>query len=264
MAELDGKVALLTGAARGQGEAEARVFAEAGARVVIGDVLDEEGEKVAADLGEQACYVHLDVTSEQDWANAVSVATGTFGKLDCLVNNAGILRFVLIRDTSVEEYMEVIRVNQVGVLLGMRAVVPAMQKTGAGTIVNISSVNGFVGLAGTVAYTASKFAVRGMTKVAALELGPLGIRVNSIHPGGVDTPMVSPDALGVPAGATAATYRTLPLGRIGRAEEIAELALFLSSDRSSYCTGGEFLADGGMLAGPSSSRIQATTSARQG
>jgi 3alpha(or 20beta)-hydroxysteroid dehydrogenase len=254
MSELDGKVALVSGAARGQGAAEARLFRAAGASVVMGDVLDGEGEKLAAELGEATRYVHLDVSSEADWAAAVDTAVDAFGHLDCLVNNAGILRFVPIAQTSLEEYMEVIRVNQVGVLLGMRAAVGPMEKAGGGSIVNISSVNGMAGLAGTVAYTASKFAVRGMTKVAAIELGPLGIRVNSIHPGGVDTPMVSPEALGVPSGATSQAYRSLPLGRIGRPEEIAEVALFLASDRSSYCTGAEFLVDGGMLAGPPSVR----------
>jgi 3alpha(or 20beta)-hydroxysteroid dehydrogenase len=255
MGRLDDRVILISGAARGQGEAEARLFVQEGARVVMCDVLDEPGRDVADELGEDcARYTHLDVTEEAQWAEAVELAVSSFGRLDGLVNNAGILRFFPLADCSPEAYMEVVRVNQLGVLLGMRAAFPALEEAGGGTIVNISSVNGLVGLAGTVAYSASKFAVRGMTKVAAIELGPLGIRVNSIHPGGVDTPMVSPDNLPGLAGlgdeAVRGVYRRLPLGRIGRPEEIAHLAAFLSSDESSYCTGSEFVADGGMLAGP--------------
>ncbi len=255
MGQLDGRVALISGAARGQGEAEARAFVAEGASVVAGDVLDDLGEQVSESLGRRCRYVHLDVTSEQDWHVAVEIAVSGFGKLDALVNNAGILRFFPIKSCSLDDYMEVVRVNQVGVLLGMTAAVGALESAGGGTIVNISSVNGLVGLAGTVAYTSSKFAVRGMTKVAAIELGPLGIRVNSIHPGGVDTPMVSPASLADLTGqaiemrTTSSPYKRLPLGRIGRPDEIARLAVFLTSDDSSYCTGAEFLADGGMLAG---------------
>ncbi|MGH9204959.1 MAG: glucose 1-dehydrogenase [Acidimicrobiales bacterium] len=250
MARLDGRVAVISGASRGQGEAEARAFVAEGASVIMGDGLDDLGETVARDLGERCRYVHLDVRSEEAWSAAVDLAVSEFGKLDALVNNAGILRFFPIKDCSVEAYMEVISVNQVGCLLGMKAVVGAMESAGGGTIVNVSSVNGMVGLAGTVAYSSSKFAVRGMTKVAALELGPLGIRVNSIHPGGVDTPMVSPESLpGMGAEGAGAAYRRLPLRRIGRPEEMASLAVFLTSEESSYCTGAEFLADGGMLAG---------------
>jgi 3alpha(or 20beta)-hydroxysteroid dehydrogenase len=249
--KLEGRVALITGGARGQGEAEARLFVAEGARVVVGDVLVAPGQALATELGEACAFCHLDVASEADWDRAVALAEERFGKLDALVNNAGILRFFPIRDCSLEAYTEVVQVNQVGVLLGMRAAIDPMSRAGGGTIVNVSSVNGLIGIPGTVAYTATKFAVRGMTKVAALELGRLGIRVNSIHPGAVDTPMVSPEALGpmAPRAGAADPYRRLPLGRQARPEEMARLVLFLSCEDSSYCTGAEFVADGGMLAG---------------
>jgi 3alpha(or 20beta)-hydroxysteroid dehydrogenase len=246
---LDGKVALISGGAKGQGEAEARLFVERGARVVIGDVLDDPGKAVADDLGDGAIYVHLDVTQPAAWRDAVSTATGTFGKLDVLVNNAGILRFAPLEATSLDVYMQVVNVNQVGCFLGMQAVVPAMREAGGGSIINTSSTNGLAGLAGTTAYSASKFAVTGMTKTAAIELGPHGIRVNSIHPGGVDTDMTRyVDGIGEVDPSKG--YRWLPLGRVGQPEEVAELVAFLASDASSYCTGGEFLIDGGFLAGP--------------
>lgn len=248
MGKLDGKVALITGAARGQGEAEARLFVEEGARVVMADVLDGEGQVVAKDLGDAARYCHLDVTSEVGWTAAVEVATSEFGRLDILVNNAGILRLSPLVSTTIDDYMAVINVNQVGVFLGMRAVIPAMAANRSGSIVNISSIDGLVGMAGSVAYVASKFAVRGMTKVAALELGSLGIRVNSIHPGGVDTPMVHMEGLD-PATLDQMMAQRVPLGRIGRPIEIAQLAAFLASDESSYSTGSEFVSDGGMTAG---------------
>jgi 3alpha(or 20beta)-hydroxysteroid dehydrogenase len=244
---LDGKVALISGGARGQGEAEARLFAAEGAKVLLGDVLDDVGEKLAVEIGDAATYVHLDVTSQDDWATAVEAATTRFGKLDVLVNNAGILRFGSIERTSFEEYRRVIEVNQFGCFLGMKTAIPALKAAGGGAIVNISSTQGLEGMAGACAYTASKFAVRGMTKSAALELGRFGIRVNSVHPGGIDTPMLALDQMD--QANKDAGYRHQPIGRIGKPEEVARLVAFLASDESSYSTGSEFLVEGGMTAG---------------
>ena len=245
MGKLDGKVALITGAARGQGEAEARLFVAEGARVVLGDVLDDDGKKVAESLGDAAVYCHHDVSQPESWASFTAVADGAFGRIDALVNNAGILRTSSIAEITLEEYMQVINVNQVGVLLGMKAVIPGMTKAGGGSIVNISSVGGLGGVPGMVAYVSSKFAVRGMTKTAALELGGLGIRVNSVHPGGVDTPMIA--SLGDPGSGPQSIYGGVALGRVCQPEEIAQLVAFLASSESSYCTGSEFTADGGMM-----------------
>ncbi len=252
MGRLDGKVAIVSGGARGQGEAEVRLFAAEGAKVVFGDVLHDLGEAVAADVGPNAHYLPLDVTDPEAWQKAVAETTSRFGPPTVLVNNAGVLLFgVSMVDTSLDDYMRVININQVGVFLGMKYTVPAMIEAGGGSIVNISSTNGIAGYGGTVAYTASKFAVRGMTKNAALELGQHGIRVNSIHPGGVDTAMTAPDTLGdaISDEDREATFAMLPLGRVGQPVEIAHLAAYLASDDSSYSTGAEFIADGGMLAG---------------
>lgn len=250
MGKLDGKVALITGAARGQGEAEARLFVEEGAKVMLADVLDGEGAVVAKELGSAAQYVHLDVTDEDQWKAAVELTTSAFGRLDVLVNNAGILKFSPITTTSLADYRAVIEVNQVGVFLGMRAAIPAMAANHSGSIVNISSIDGMVGMGGGVAYVASKFAVRGMTKTAALEVGQLGIRVNSIHPGGVDTPMIRPEGTPlVDMDLDAMMGKQVPLGRIAQPIEIAQLAAFLGSEESSYCSGSEFVIDGGMTAG---------------
>ena len=246
---LDGKVALVTGSARGMGEAEARRFAAEGAKVVVTDVLGAEGEAVAKDIGASAIFVPLDVTSEAEWQAAVDAAVGTFGKLDVLINNAGIVRFAPLVAMELDEYRLVLDVNVVGVFLGMKTAIPAMAAAGGGSIVNISSVDGIHGSPNLAAYTASKFAVRGITKVAALEHAQHKIRVNSIHPGGVSTPMadtipgVTREQIEVLIGQSA------PLGRIGQPEEIANLALFLASDESSYCTGAEFIADGGATCG---------------
>lgn len=252
MGRLDGKVAIVSGGARGQGEAEVRLFAAEGAKVVFGDVLHDLGEAVAADVGPNAHYLPLDVTDPEAWQKAVAETTSRFGPPNVLVNNAGVLLFgVSMVDTPLEDYMRVININQVGVFLGMKYTAPAMIEAGGGSIVNISSTNGIAGYGGTVAYTASKFAVRGMTKNAALELGQHGIRVNSIHPGGVDTAMTAPDTLGdaISDEEREATFAMLPLGRVGQPVEIAHLAAYLASDESSYSTGAEFIADGGMLAG---------------
>lgn len=244
--DLDGKVALISGGARGMGAAEARLFVSEGACVVIGDVLEEEGKATAAALGDAACFVHLDVSSEKDWQAAVVLAEERFGKLDVLVNNAGILRFGMLEETELEEYELVIRINQTGVFLGMKSAAPALRRAGAGSIVNISSAAGIKGIGGAVAYTASKFAVRGMTKTAAIELGPAGIRVNSVHPGGVETPMTTP--VGASSEPGAQEYTT-PIPRIGQPDEVAQLVLWLASDKSSFSTGSEFIVDGGGGAG---------------
>jgi len=241
---LDGKVALITGAARGQGAAAARRFVAEGARVMITDVLDDQGKELAAELGAEYC--HLDVSSEDEWAEAVAFTVQTFGDIAVLVNNAGILHFSALAETKLADYQRVIGINQVGTFLGMRTVVPSMRTAGGGSIVNVSSVEGLGGMPYLVAYTASKFAIRGMTKVAAMELGQHGIRVNSVHPGAIDTPMVS-EALGRPIDVSP-IGKKLALRRIGQPEDVANVVLFLASDESAYCTGGEFVVDGGATA----------------
>lgn len=240
---LDGKVAIISGGARGQGEAEARLFVAEGAKVVIGDLLDEEGEKVAASLGDDVAYTHLDVGSESDWSAAVALAEERFGHVNVLVNNAGILVFQTIHKTTLEEWERVQRVNVTGTFLGIKAVVPSMEAAGGGSIVNISSTAGLVGLPFVAAYVASKWAVRGMTKSAAIDLGHKGIRVNSVHPGGIDTPMVAGTDKEAPF------YKRLPVSRMGSPDEVARAALFLASDDSSYTTGAELSVDGGATAG---------------
>jgi 3alpha(or 20beta)-hydroxysteroid dehydrogenase len=244
---LDGKVALISGGARGMGAAEARLFVREGARVVIGDVLEEEGRKLASEIGDAALFTKLDVTDEDAWRGAVALARERFGRLDALVNNAGILQLGRLEDTRLEDFEQVIRVNLFGVFLGMKAAIPALRAAGGGSIVNISSVAGMHGVGCAVAYTASKHGVRGMTKTAAIELGADNIRVNSVHPGAIDTPMTRPE--GVETLLNATETPTTPIPRVGRPEEVAELALWLSSDASSFSTGSEFIVDGGLLAG---------------
>ncbi|HKN52587.1 MAG TPA: glucose 1-dehydrogenase [Amycolatopsis sp.] len=244
---LEGKVALVTGGARGQGEAAARAFVEEGAKVVIADILDTEGEKLAVDLGENAVYQHLDVSDERGWTVAIARTIAEFGEPTVLVNNAGILHFSELGKTTLADYERVIRVNQIGTFLGMRSVVEPMTAAGGGSIVNVSSVEGLAGMPYLIAYTASKFAIRGMTKVAALELGQRNIRVNSVHPGAVDTRMVS-DAAGGQQVDMSYVGKKVALGRVGQPEDIAKLVLFLASDESAYCTGAEFVADGGATA----------------
>jgi 3alpha(or 20beta)-hydroxysteroid dehydrogenase len=248
---LDGKVALITGGARGMGKSHARHFVAEGARVVIGDVLDDRGGHVAAGLGAANCrYVHHDVTSEPDWAAAVTATLDAFGRLDVLVNNAGVLKFAPITDMPLADFRQVLEVNAVGCWLGMKAVIGPMTAAGGGSIVNISSIEGFTGAAGLSAYSASKFAVRGMTKAAASELGHLGIRVNSVHPGGVMTRMVLEQA-GASGHADGANFlQSMPLARFAEPVEISRLVAYLASDDASYSTGSEFIADGGILCGP--------------
>jgi len=244
---LAGKVVLISGGARGQGAAEAKLCVDEGASVVLGDVLDDEGKAVAESLGAAARYLHLDVTEEADWTAAVATATDEFGRLDGLVNNAGVFVIMPMVMTSTEEYERVIRINQLGVFLGMKAVTPVLAGQQSGSIVNISSVAGLIGSQGTIAYTASKFAVRGMTKVAAMELATLGVRVNSVHPGIIDTPMFKViTQFGDEV--TDQVKAGIPMGRVASADEVGQLVLFLLSDESSYCTGSEFVVDGGMTA----------------
>lgn len=242
----EGRVVLISGGARGMGEAEARRFAAEGAAVVIGDVLTEEAKAVAADLGDAARCTKLDVTSADDWSIAVRTATEDFGRLDVLVNNAGIAPVTPIIGGSPEDYLKVVMVNQVGVYLGMQAAAPAMKAGNrGGSIINISSIDGIIGMPFVAGYVSSKFAVRGMTKTAALELAQHGIRVNSVHPGYIDTQMLR-EPMGEVADKLAPT---VPLRRLGTTSDVANLVLFLACDESSYCTGSEFVIDGGLTAG---------------
>jgi 3alpha(or 20beta)-hydroxysteroid dehydrogenase len=245
MGRLAGKVVLVSGGARGMGAAHGRLFVAHGARVVLGDLRDDEGRQVADELGEAALYTHLDVRDEESWAQVVRVTRERFGRLDALVNNAGVVRHETLERTSRKDFLDLVEVNQLGVFLGMRAVLGPMRAAGGGSIVNVASIGGLSGMPVMSAYCATKYAVVGMSRSAAMELGPSGIRVNAICPGHIDTPMnAATPKSGIPW-----LTRGLPLRRVGQAEEIARLALFLVSDESSYCTGAEFVADGGRLAG---------------
>jgi 3alpha(or 20beta)-hydroxysteroid dehydrogenase len=243
---LKGKVALVTGGARGQGEAEARCFVEQGARVYIADLLKQEGEKLAAELGAAATFLDLDIAVEDDWMRALDLILKRDGRIDVLVNNAAMTLIRPAAETTPEEFSRVIQVNQFGVYLGMRAVYAPMSRQRAGSIVNISSLAGRYGQEGQFAYSAAKAAVLVMTQVAAKEWGPVGIRVNSIMPGAIDTPMLrGPHTAGIDIDAL---LSGLPLGRAGRPSEIAAAALFLASDESSYVTGTHLEVDGGLRA----------------
>lgn len=247
MGKLEGRVALITGGARGQGEAEARLFVAEGARVVIADVLDPVGEKLAGTLGKAARFVHLDVTKPEEWARVVSGIEAAEGRLDVLVNNAGIFRGGFIHAMPLADYQAVIQVNQVGCFLGMQACYPLLKRSGQGSIVNIASVAGLKGVPGASAYGASKWAIRGMTKTAALEFGRAKIRVNAICPGSILTPMIAPEEF--PGVDQQAFWASLPIPRAGEAEEVAKVALFLACDDSAYVTGAELTIDGGDTAG---------------
>jgi 3alpha(or 20beta)-hydroxysteroid dehydrogenase len=245
---LTGKVALVTGAARGQGEAIAEMFVREGARVLVTDVLEDEGQAVAKRFGDAARWAPLDVADADQWTSAVKVATDAFGQLDILVNNAGIgIPPVRIEQELPENHRRILDINLSGVWHGIRAVIPAM--TGGGSIVNTSSIDGLVGTAGMASYVASKYAVTGLTKTAALELGRRGIRVNAVHPGVIDSPMVkqAPDHIKERLDRLMAHQ---PIPRVGQPEEIAYAVLFFASDESSYCTGSSLVVDGGHIAGP--------------
>ena len=252
MGRLDGKVALVSGAARGMGQAAARLFAAEGAKVAVCDIIDDEGKAVASEIGSSAIYQHLDVTREEDWAAATAATIAAYGKIDVLVNNAGIGELVPFADMTLEDYRRVTEVNQTGVFLGMKAAIDPMTAAGGGSIINISSIDGLVAANMVLHYIASKWAVRGMTKAAAIELGPRGIRVNSVHLGFIHTSIGSPDGVPRPEGRAVLddfTKHWTPLGRSGEPDDIAKLVLFLASDDSAYSTGSEFVSDGGMIAG---------------
>lgn len=243
--QLDGKVAIITGAARGQGEAEARLFVARGARVVLTDLLEEEGEKVAAELGDAALFVRHDVSSQEDWAKAVATALENFGRVDILVNNAAIYWTKPFEHETVDGLDRIFKVNFQGVFLGMQAVLPTMKAQRSGSIVNISSQSGLEGLPSHAAYGATKWAVRGLSKTVSLEVAEHGVRVNSVYPGVIDTPMIA--KVGVERGE--GKFPAVPLRRVAAPEEVAETVAFLASDASSYMTGAELVVDGGMTAG---------------
>ena len=238
MGRVDDKVALISGGARGMGAADARMLVAEGAKVVIGDILDAEGTALAEELGASARYVHLDVTSAEDWKAAVDTALEAFGKLNVLVNNAGIVQLAPLKTLDVERWQKVLDVNLTGPLLGTKAVIDPMVAAGGGSIINVSSIEGMRGAAWVHSYVASKWGLRGLTKSTALELAPEKIRVNSIHPGFIRTPMTKhlPDDM-----------VTAPMGRAGTPDEVAAFVVFLASDESSFSTGSEYVVDGGLI-----------------
>jgi 3alpha(or 20beta)-hydroxysteroid dehydrogenase len=237
---LAGKTAIISGAARGMGAAHARRFVAEGAKVVLGDILDAEGEALAAELGASARYLRMDVTSPDDWAAAVALAVRDFGGLHILVNNAGIFGGAALVDHPLDLWHRIIETNLTGSFLGVRAATAALVASGSGSIINISSVAGMRGAPGGSAYVASKFGVRGLTKAVAAELAPFGVRCNSVHPGIIDTPMAE--------GLNTKGY-DYPIGRMARSDEVTNLVLYLASDEASYSTGAEFVVDGGLTMG---------------
>ena len=247
---LEGKVALISGGARGQGAVEAKLFAREGAKVVFGDILDESGKQVEAEIheaGGEAAYVHLDVTREDDWRTAVHTAIDRYGKLDILVNNAGILIRKGIEDTTEEDWDRIMRVNPKGAFLGTKHSIPAMRQAGGGSIVNISSTAGLVASpSGSASYTASKGAVRLLTKSTAVQYAKEGIRCNSIHPGPIDTDMIQETL--TDSAKLEERMQRLPMGRVGTADEIAYGVLYLASEEASFVTGSELVIDGGTTA----------------
>lgn len=247
MNRLAGKTAIITGAARGMGAATCRLFVEQGAKVAVADLLDEDGRKLAQELGDAARFYHHDVSSEESWAALLQSVERDLGPVDVLVNNAGVLMFKTLLDTSLADYERVLKVNLVGEFLGIKAVAPGMVERGRGSIVNISSVDGMKGANGLAAYASSKWGVRGLTKVAAMELGHRGVRVNAVLPGGMDTAMGNPGQRGrdeVNQG-----FTNIPLQRVAEPHEVAAATLFLASDESAYMVGAEIVVDGGMTTG---------------
>lgn len=241
MGRLDGKIALITGGARGQGSSEAERFVAEGATVFISDVLVDEGRAAAERLGDSVHFVEHDVASEADWIAVVAAIVEASGRLDVLVNNAGIFQVARALDTSLDDWNRTIAINQTGVFLGIRECGRVMKEQGSGSIINISSVAGLGGVGIAHAYAASKWAVRGMTKSAALEFSRSGVRVNSVHPGIIDTDMMRESGIPEPAAG-------IPMGRTGTADEVANVVLFLASDESSYCSGHEYVVDGALKA----------------
>ncbi|MGW7689089.1 SDR family oxidoreductase [Streptomyces asiaticus] len=236
----DGRVAIVTGGARGMGAAHVRGLIAEGARVAVCDVLDEEGEALADELP-HARYHHLDVTDEARWQSVVRAVEDTIGPVDVLVNNAGIMHFGGVEEQSPEHFRRILDVNLVGAFLGMHTVLPGMRERGHGAVVNVSSAAGMTGFAGGIGYVASKWGVRGMTKAAALDMAGSGVRINSVHPGVIRTPMGE--------SASPQLFAQQPVARIGEPQEVTRMVLFLASDDASYTTGGEFLVDGGQTIG---------------
>ncbi len=249
MGRLDGKVAIITGAARGQGEAEARLFAAEGAKVVVADVLADEAAAVAADIGDAARAATLDVTSEEAWTTVVAETEEAWGPITTLVNNAGILDFNAVERYDTERFRTVLDVNVMGAFLGIKCATPSLARSGHGSIINISSNGGMEGLPYLSAYSTSKWALRGLSRSSAIELGRRNIRVNTVHPGGIDTPMTRFEGGN---NETAAFYQNLPIKRQGTVDDVAPVVLFLASDEAGYVTGSEYVVDGGHLAGDAS------------
>lgn len=247
MNRLENKVALVTGGARGLGAATVRLMAGEGSKVVFGDVLREEGEALAEELGDCVAFLPMDVSENADWNEAIALAQ-TFGPLNVLVNNAAVVHMAALTETTDEDYLRVFKINQFGTFLGIRSVVEPMKAAGSGSIINVSSIDGLHSAAGLSAYSSTKWAVRGLTKNAAIELGQYGIRVNSVHPGGMYTAMGGADRMSVEE-LNQATYARFPIPRVGQPEEVAQVILFLATDEASYSTGSEFIADGGWFAG---------------
>lgn len=242
MGRLENKVAIITGGAGGMGETHAKRFIEEGAKVVIADLENSAGEKLAGELGDNALFVPTDVASENSWKNLVDTTIAHFSQIDILVSNAGILKPALVEDTSLEDFKKILDINLVGVFLGMKYVVPHMKERQTGSIINVSSIAGLVGTAeGGVAYGASKFGIRGLTKTVALEVAEYGVRVNSVHPGVIRTPMTE-------GGVTDESFANIPAKRLAEPEEVTNLVLYLASDEASYSNGSEFVVDGGYTA----------------
>lgn len=247
MDRLANKVALVTGGARGLGAATVRMMVEEGARVVFGDVLEEEGRALAAELPDVTAFLPMDVTEPSAWNEAIARARG-FGSLDVLVNNAAVVHMAALTDTTDEDYLRVFKINQFGTFLGIRSAVEPMKQAGGGSIINVSSIDGLHSAAGLSAYSSTKWAVRGLTKNAAIELGQYGIRVNSVHPGGMYTAMGGSENASIEE-LNQSTYARFPIPRVGLPEEVAQLIVFLATDEASYSTGSEFVADGGWFTG---------------